>query len=167
MSTPAHLWLGDENGSPIIGSCLMPLRLGSIELKSFFHGVTVPIDPSQGKFTGTRVHRPITIVEELDRITPLLYRAVCEGRTLKKATIKMYRILESASRPSISISFWKTSNSQPWRLIWRLAVCVVRILKRLNYAMRRLPGSIQTVILSIAIHGAIAAVPDNFLHNKS
>lgn len=123
--------------------------------------------PKPGKFTGTRVHRPITIVEELDRITPLLYRAVCEGRTLKKATIKMYRILESASRPSISISFWKTSNSQPWRLIWRLAVCVVRILKRLNYAMRRLPGSIQTVILSIAIHGAIAAVPDNFLHHKS
>ncbi|MYL78539.1 type VI secretion system tube protein Hcp, partial [Klebsiella pneumoniae] len=26
MSTPAHLWLEDENGSPILGSCLMPLR---------------------------------------------------------------------------------------------------------------------------------------------
>ncbi len=36
MSIPAHLWLEDENGSPILGSCLMPLRLGSIELKSFF-----------------------------------------------------------------------------------------------------------------------------------
>ena len=36
MSTPAHLWLEDENGSSIVGSCLMPLRLGSIELKSFF-----------------------------------------------------------------------------------------------------------------------------------
>ncbi|HBY4926393.1 TPA: type VI secretion system tube protein Hcp, partial [Klebsiella pneumoniae] len=22
MSTPAHLWLEDENGSPIIGSCM-------------------------------------------------------------------------------------------------------------------------------------------------
>lgn len=27
MSIPAHLWLEDENGSPILGSCLMPLRL--------------------------------------------------------------------------------------------------------------------------------------------
>ena len=30
MSTPAHLWLEDENGSPIVGGCLMPLRAGSI-----------------------------------------------------------------------------------------------------------------------------------------
>lgn len=27
MSTPAHLWLEDENGSPIIGSCMMPVML--------------------------------------------------------------------------------------------------------------------------------------------
>lgn len=46
MSTPAHLWLEDENGTPIVGSCLMPLRLGSIELKSFSHGVTIPVDSS-------------------------------------------------------------------------------------------------------------------------
>ena len=95
MSTPAHLWIEDENGSPIVGSCVMPLRLGSIELKSFSHGVTIPVDPNWGKLTGTRVHRPITIVKEFDRTTPLLYRAVCEGRTLKKAIIKMYRIQES------------------------------------------------------------------------
>jgi len=46
MSTPAHLWLKDENGSPIVGRFLMPLRLGSIELKSFSHGVSIPVDPS-------------------------------------------------------------------------------------------------------------------------
>ena len=95
MSTPAHLWLEDENGSPIVGSCLMPLRLGSIELKSFSHGVTIPVDPIRGKLTGTRVHSPITIVKEFDQTTPLLYRALCEGRTMKKAVIKMYHIQES------------------------------------------------------------------------
>ncbi|MBS0878011.1 MULTISPECIES: type VI secretion system tube protein TssD [unclassified Tatumella] len=95
MSAPAHLWLEDENGSPIVGSCLMPLRPGSIELKSFSHGVTIPVDPIRGKLTGTRVHSPITIVKEFDQTTPALYRAVCEGRTLKKAIIRMYRILES------------------------------------------------------------------------
>ncbi len=46
MSAPAHLWLEDENGSPIVGCCAMPLRLGFIELKSFSHGVTIPVDPS-------------------------------------------------------------------------------------------------------------------------
>ena len=93
--TPAHLWLEDEDGSPIAGSCLMPLKSGSIELKSFSHGVTIPVEPNWGKLTGTRVHSPITIVKEFDQTTPLLYRAVCEGRTMKKGTIRMYRILES------------------------------------------------------------------------
>ncbi len=48
-----------------------------------------------GKLTDTRVHRPITIIKEFDQTTPLLYRAVCEGRVMKKGIIKMYRILES------------------------------------------------------------------------
>lgn len=74
---------------------MMPTRHGSIELKSFSHGVTIPVDPSWGKLTGTRVHRPITIIKEFDQTTPLLYRAVCEGRVMKKGIIKMYRILES------------------------------------------------------------------------
>lgn len=95
MSTPAHVWFEDENGSPIVGSCLIPRRLGSIELKSFSHGVNIPVDPSGGKLTGTRIHSPITIVKEFDKTTPILYRSVCEGRVLKKATIKMYRIIES------------------------------------------------------------------------
>lgn len=95
MSAPAHLWLEDENGSPIVGSCIMPNRVGSIELKSFSHGVSIPVDPSWGKLTATRVHSPITIVKEFDKVTPVLYRAVCEGRTLKKATIKMYHVLDA------------------------------------------------------------------------
>lgn len=74
---------------------MMPLRLGSIELKSFSHGVTIPVDPNWGKLTGTRVHRSITIVKEFDQTTPLLYRAVCEGRTMRQGTIRMYRTLES------------------------------------------------------------------------
>ncbi|KFC00958.1 Hcp family type VI secretion system effector [Trabulsiella guamensis ATCC 49490] len=60
MSTPAHLWLTDKNGSPIVGGCMMPTRLGSI-----------------------------------DQTTPILFRALCEGRTLKSATIRMYRITEA------------------------------------------------------------------------
>lgn len=95
MSTPAHLWLTDENGSPIIGGCLMPTRLGSIELRSVSHNVTIPVDSHLGKLTGTRVHAPITIQKEFDRTTPLLFRALCQGRTLKSATIKMYRILDA------------------------------------------------------------------------
>lgn len=95
MSTPAHLWLTDENGSPVVGSCLMPSRIGSIELKSLSHNVTIPVDPHWGKLTGTRVHSPIVMQKEFDQTTPILFRALCEGRILKKATIKMYRTLDA------------------------------------------------------------------------
>lgn len=117
MSAPAHLWLEDENGSPIVGGCTMPTRAGSIELKSFSHGVTIPVDPSWGKLTGTRVHRPVVIVKEFDRTTPLLYRAVCAGRPMKQATIKMYRILEAgleAEYFNIMLENVKITTVSPW-----------------------------------------------------
>ncbi|MGK0702808.1 Hcp family type VI secretion system effector [Yokenella regensburgei] len=95
MSNPAHLWLTDENGSPIVGSCMMPTRLGSIELHSVNHNLRIPADTQTGRLTGTRVHSPLVMQKEFDQTTPLLLRALCEGRTLKSATIKMYHILDA------------------------------------------------------------------------
>ena len=92
MSNPAHLWLTDENGSPIVGSCLMQDRYGSIELRSVNHHVWLPTGNNTGRLTGTRIHTPIKVQKEFDKTTPLLFRALCEGRTLKSATLKMYRI---------------------------------------------------------------------------
>lgn len=74
---------------------LMPTRLGSTELKSLNHSVWIPTYDNTGKLTGTRLHVPITFEKEIDRLTPYLFRAVCQGRTLKTALIKMYRINEA------------------------------------------------------------------------
>ncbi len=115
MSTPAHLWLEDENGSPIVGSCLMPRRLGSMELKSFSHAVTIPVDLSLGQLTGTRVHRRVVIVKEFDQTTPVLYRAVCEGRSLRKPRSRCTAFWNQALSLSMSISSWKTSKSRRFR----------------------------------------------------
>jgi len=95
MSIPAHIWLTDENNSPVIGECLMPTRLASTELKSFNHSVWIPTDHNTGKLTGTRLHLPVTFEKEIDRITPYLFRGVCTGRIFKEAVIKMYRIDEA------------------------------------------------------------------------
>ena len=95
MPIPAHIWFYDESGSPIVGECLMPTRLGSVELKSFNHSIWIPTDRNTGKLTGTRIHTPITLEKEIDRISPFLARAVCEGKTFKQAIIKMYKINEA------------------------------------------------------------------------
>ncbi len=73
----------------------MTSRSGSIELRSVSHNVTIPVDPHMGKLTGTRVHTPIIFQKEFDQTTPILFRALCQGRTLKSATIKMYRIIDA------------------------------------------------------------------------
>ncbi|WP_312212535.1 type VI secretion system tube protein TssD [Pseudescherichia sp.] len=95
MSNPAYLWLTDENGSPIIGSCSVLGREGSIEIKSLTHHMSIPADSNTGRLTATRVHTPIIFQKEFDRITPFLYRAISLGVTLNSAELKMYRILDA------------------------------------------------------------------------
>lgn len=95
MSNPAYMWLTDQNGSPILGSCCVLGREGAIEIKRLTHNMNIPADSNTGRLTGTRLHSPIIIQKEVDRTTPLLYKAISEGSVLKSATLKMYRIIES------------------------------------------------------------------------
>lgn len=95
MSNPAYLWLTDENGSPMVGPSFVFGREGAIELKSLTHNVNIPVDGNTGRLTGTRIHMPIMIQKEFDRVTPHLFRALSTGKTLKSATIKMYKTNDS------------------------------------------------------------------------
>jgi len=90
MSNPAYLWLDDENGSPIVGGSKVIGRLGSIEIKSLSHNLKIPVNNITGLLTGTRVHAPILMVKEFDRTTPILYKALVQGVTLKKGIIKLF-----------------------------------------------------------------------------
>ncbi len=70
-------------------------RVGAIELRTVSHHMFIPTDTNTGKLTGTRVHAPFSMQKEFDKTTPILYRSLSEGHTLKSATIKMYRVLDS------------------------------------------------------------------------
>jgi len=95
MSNPAYLWLEDEGGAPIVGGSLVNGRVGAIELKSLSHNLNIPIDGNTGRLTGTRVHAPIMVQKEFDKTTPLLYRALVNGATLKRGIIKLYEVSEA------------------------------------------------------------------------
>ncbi|HED1592432.1 TPA: type VI secretion system tube protein Hcp [Enterobacter asburiae] len=109
MSNPAYLFLTDENGSPMVGPCLVSGREGAIELKSFTHNVNIPVNGNTGKLTGTRIHMPVMFQKEFDRVTPVLFRALSTGRTLQSATIKMYQINE-AGLGRVRISTLRNEN---------------------------------------------------------
>jgi type VI secretion system secreted protein Hcp len=92
MAIPAHLWLKDDGGALIKGSCDVMDREGSVEIIGFGHGLHIPTDNNTGKITGTRIHAPMVLEKEFDSSTPYLYKAVATGQSLKSAEIKWYKI---------------------------------------------------------------------------
>jgi type VI secretion system secreted protein Hcp len=95
MAIPLHLWLKDEGGADIRGSSQVFGRIGSIEVLSLAHGIHAPADQQTGRLMGGRCHRPLTIEKEIDKASPLLYRAVAKGMPLQSAELKWYRINEA------------------------------------------------------------------------
>ncbi|MCS5933039.1 type VI secretion system tube protein Hcp [Klebsiella pneumoniae subsp. pneumoniae] len=138
----------------------MPLRLGSIELKSFSHGGNYSGRSKLGKTN--RYADPSTCNDrkEFDQTTPLLYRAVCEGRTMKKATIKMYRILETgieAEYFNIILENVKFTTVAPFLSPGGMSSTHLETLE-LRY--EAITGSIPKGILSIVTHGMTAVAPE-------
>ena len=92
MPTPAYAWLKDDKGGDIKGSVQIAAREGSVEIMEFEHTLHIPTDPHTGRLTGVRMHSPIILTKAFDSASPYLYKACCEGATLKEVTIKWYAI---------------------------------------------------------------------------
>ncbi|POT55271.1 type VI secretion system tube protein Hcp [Citrobacter amalonaticus] len=90
MSLPAYLFLYDENGMQVPGESLALGRLGAIEVMNSSYGVRQPVDGCTGSMTGARVHDPVIIHKQIDKLSPYLAVAVCESKRLQKAIIKYY-----------------------------------------------------------------------------
>jgi type VI secretion system secreted protein Hcp len=97
MAIPLHLWLKDSNGADIVGSSQVAGRDGSIEVLSVAHGLNTPVDAHTGRLMGTRAHRPLCIEKEIDRASPILYRAIARSELLGEAILRWYRVDESGS----------------------------------------------------------------------
>ncbi|HDC4684053.1 TPA: type VI secretion system tube protein Hcp [Enterobacter cloacae] len=92
MAVPVHLWLKDDAGNLIKGASDVEHREGSIELRGLTHNLSIPVDGTTGRLTGTRQHAPFLFEKEIDSASPYLYRAVATGQTLKSAEVKWYYI---------------------------------------------------------------------------
>jgi len=92
MAIPVYLWICEEDGKLLKGSVDVNGREGSIELVGMQHDIFIPTDDMTGTTTGTRQHEAYTFEKEIDASSPLLYRALTTGKTLKSARFKYYRI---------------------------------------------------------------------------
>jgi type VI secretion system secreted protein Hcp len=87
MGTTANMWLNDSQGNWVKGDSLIHNRIDSIELLSIDHSIHAPFDSETGKNTRLRKHLPFTIMKRIDRATPYLNKACCNGETIQSIEI--------------------------------------------------------------------------------
>ncbi|MDH5711565.1 MAG: type VI secretion system tube protein Hcp [Gammaproteobacteria bacterium] len=99
MAIPSASWAalyaymsitGDTQGE-IKGSVTMAGREDSMEVINFGYNVSTPYDPASGAPTGQRQHRPIRILKEIDKASPLLFQALVTNENLSEVIIRFYQ----------------------------------------------------------------------------
>ena len=91
MALPGYITITAENQGVFEGECDLENREGYTVARSIHHVVKLPVDHN-GIYSGRRTHMPITIRKDVDRTSPMLYQALCEGELLTEVEIDWYRI---------------------------------------------------------------------------
>ncbi len=90
MANPAYAWIIDDQNQPVNSHCKVAGRENSLEILAFDYGVEIPTDHHTGATTGTRKHNMAKFTKEFCTASPVLFGACCDGKTLKKITVKWY-----------------------------------------------------------------------------
>ena len=69
--------------------------------------VTVPIDAATGLPTGRRVHKPLTIVKELDAASIQFFQAAVTNETLSKVSCTFYRAFRNGTGSNGGRAYFK------------------------------------------------------------
>ena len=82
MAVTAFLKLKGQKQGDINGSVTQAGRQNSILVHSYNHEIVTAIVPSTGALQGRRIHRPLILVKDIDRSTPLLRSALATNEVL-------------------------------------------------------------------------------------
>lgn len=92
MAIPVYLFLYDEEGELIKGDVDITNREGSIEVLELMHSIELPVDNFSGKIMGKRLHSSYSFEKEVDSSSPYLYQSLTNGRKIRRAEFKFYKI---------------------------------------------------------------------------
>jgi type VI secretion system secreted protein Hcp len=90
MALNAYLSLTGQRQGPIRGSVTQKGREGKIMVIGVMHEIVCPRDPSSGLPTGKRVHKPLTVLKEVDRSSPLLYAVLTSNESISAARLDFW-----------------------------------------------------------------------------
>lgn len=91
MALSAYLTLTGTHLGPIEGSSTQLGREGMIEVFAVNHAIVSPRDPTSGRPTGKRLHKPFTILKALDRASPALHSVLTQNENLVDVTLRFFR----------------------------------------------------------------------------
>ncbi len=82
MALNAFLKLKGQIQGDIKGSVIQKGREGKIMVIAVSHEIVSPRDAASGQATGKRQHKPFVITKELDKSSPLLYKALVNNENI-------------------------------------------------------------------------------------
>ena len=94
------IWLALQiDGANVEGSSSVTSlgRADQIRLKRFDYQVVTPRDEGTGALTGKRQHKPIKIVKQVDKTSPLFFKALCNNEPVTRAEFRFFRRLSDKS----------------------------------------------------------------------
>lgn len=89
-SLPAYMSIVSQQQGIIQGGVTIKGREGSIEVIQLQHEIISPRDPATGQASGRRQHKPFVIRKELDKSSPLLFKALVTGDPLSSVELKFF-----------------------------------------------------------------------------
>lgn len=91
MPMPIHLKLKGTKSGEIKGSCTQKGREGTILVYGFDHEIISPRDIASGLPTGKRQHKPIKILKEIDKASPILYQVLTQNENLTEVHFEFWK----------------------------------------------------------------------------
>jgi type VI secretion system secreted protein Hcp len=92
MALAAYLTIVAERQGPIRGSVTQKGRENKILVMAVNHEIVCPRDPTNGRPTGKRMHKPFVISKPLDRSTPLLHAILTTNENIREARIDFWTV---------------------------------------------------------------------------
>jgi type VI secretion system secreted protein Hcp len=74
---------------------------GMVEVVALDYTVDRPTQADTGLATGDRVHRPYRILKVVDKSSPLLHQALCNGQVITKVEVNFYFINEKNGQQTL------------------------------------------------------------------
>jgi type VI secretion system secreted protein Hcp len=97
MPQPITATFKDSGGNKIKGGVQVAGREEDVDVLEFDHSINIPVDTQKGELQGIREHEAATLWKPVDRATPMLYKALTNGETLKEIVFHWYHIDKSGT----------------------------------------------------------------------